>query len=276
MNLTKPSSNQTFQISPDPTWPSIEFETDGSGPHTWTWSIHSGTYFKSGVVHTEGNTWDAKEVCEGLGGALKGRIEAGDDSAEISVQIVGTNPSADAVNAYIRNHPGSDGFERIVAHESRYKQFTPDGSPMRTFDHGYGMCQLTHPIPSFEQVWNWKHNVDGGLALFAEKHALAKHYLGQNGRSYTAQQLTYEAVCQWNGGSYHSWNAQTGAWVRTPTILCDSTTGNIGWDMTLPENQGKTESELHQRDVHSYNKPPGHGSGWKYSGVCYADKILSQ
>jgi hypothetical protein len=274
MNVTKPSSNHTFEISPAPEWPTIEFETDGSGPHVWNWSIHWGTYSKSGVAHTDGNTWNASEAIQGLGGALKVQIQAGDDSSEIAVEIVGSNPTADEVNAYVRSHPGSEGFDKIIARESKYKHFTADAVPTRTFDKGYGMCQLTHPAPSFEQVWNWKRNVDGGLALFAEKHALAKHYLSQNGRHYTPQQLMYEAVCQWNGGSYHVWDEQAGAWVRTPHILCDTTTGNIGWDMTLAENQGKTESELHQRDGHSYSKPPGHGSGWKYSGVCYADKIL--
>lgn len=275
MNLTKPSSNQTFEISPAPEWPSIEFETDASGPHVWNWSIHWGSYTKSGVANTEGNTWDARSVCEGMGGTLKVHIQAGDNVGEITVQIVGTNPTPDVVNDFIESHPNSDGFDKLVAHESKYKHFTSEGVPTKTFDKGYGMCQLTHPAPTFEQVWNWRKNIEGGLKLFAEKRALARHYLSQNGRTFTPVQLRYETVCQWNGGSYHVWDADKGAWVRAPNILCDTSTGNIGWDMNLPENKGKTESELHARDSHSYSRPPGRDSAWKYSGVCYADKILS-
>jgi hypothetical protein len=274
MNVTRPSNNATFVISSAPEWPSIPFETDGRGPHVWSWTIEWGSYSHSGVATTNGNTWDAREVCAARGGTLKVRIQAGDDSGEASVRIVGTNPTDAEVNAYVHAHPKSDGFDKIIAHESRYKHFNADGEPTRTFDRGYGMCQLTYPTPSFEQVWDWKKNVDGGLALFAEKRTLAQHYLSQNGRSYTPDQLRYEAVCQWNGGSYHAWDEQHGAWVRAPNILCDTTTGNIGWDMNLAQNQGQSEAELHQRDSHHYSRPPAHGAGWKYSGVCYADKIL--
>jgi hypothetical protein len=274
MNVIRPSNEQVFQISSAAEWPSIEFMTDGSGPHVWSWSIEWGSFKKSGEATTQGNTWDAREICAGMGGKLTVRIGAGDDSGHVAIKIVGTNPGPDEVNAYLRSHPKSDGFERIIAHESKYRHFTSAGEPARAFDKGYGMCQLTYPPPSFEQVWDWKKNVDGGLALFGQKRALAQHYLGQNGRHFTPDQLLFETVCQWNGGSYHVWDEQAGAWARTPNILCDSSTGNIGWDLNLADNQGKSEAELHQRDSHSYSAPPGHNSKWKYSGVCYADKLL--
>ena len=62
-------------------------------------------------------------------------------------------------------------------------------------------------------------------------------------------------------------------WVRNADILCDPATGNIGWDMTDPENNGKTVAELHKRDAGTYSKRPS-GAHWKYSGVCYADAVL--
>lgn len=46
------------------------------------------------------------------------------------------------------------------------------------------MCQLTKPPPSFEQVWNWKLNIDGGLRLFPKKRATAIAYLHHKDRSY--------------------------------------------------------------------------------------------
>jgi hypothetical protein len=36
--------------------------------------------------------------------------------------------------------------------------------------------------------------------------------------------------------------------IRNPTILDDNQTANIGWDLTRPENKGKPEKELHDRD----------------------------
>jgi hypothetical protein len=99
-------------------------------------------------------------------------------------------------------------------------------------------------------------------------------YLTQSGRAYSADQLKREAVCRWNGGAYHEWDAKTNRWVRSPHVLCDSMAGNIGWDLTDPANKGKSETELHKRDSGAYSGAPPAGAHWKYSGVCYADRIL--
>ena len=107
---------------------------------------------------------------------------------------------------------------------------------------------------------------------FPRTNAIA--YLGQHNRTYTNEQLKYEAVCRWNGGAYHDWDAKAGQWVRPSNILCDSKTGDIGWDMNDEQNKGKTEVELHKRKSRSYSNPPGAGAHWKHSGVCYADRIL--
>ena len=45
--------------------------------------------------------------------------------------------------------------------------------------------------------------------------------------------------------------------------------------MTLEENKGKTEAELHERDKEEYKKPPAERL-WKYSGVCYADHLNNE
>jgi hypothetical protein len=102
-------------------------------------------------------------------------------------------------------------------------------------------------------------------------HAAAVAYLSRGGRTYTADQASLEAVARWNGGRYHEWDATAGAWVRNANILCDSATGNIGWDMSDPANAGQTEQQLHQRDAASYRRGPQAGSHWGYYGVCYAD-----
>ena len=274
MKFTKPKLNEIFTITSAPAWPSVEFETDGAGAHNWNWTIAWGTFTKSGTATTSANTWDAGTVITNLGGTLTVRAEANKASVSITVLIRGTNPSAAEVTQYLATKPNSGGFDKLLEHESKFKQFKPSNEPVKSFDNGYGMCQLTTPTPSFEQVWNWNLNIDGGLKLFEQKRTAAIAYLSQSGRTYTDDQLQHEAICRWNGGSYHSWDAKAGGWVRPANILCDSKTGNIGWDMDNAENKGKTEADLHKRDSGNYSKPPAAGANWKYSGVCYADAIL--
>src|ERR1700683_1926762 len=78
------------------------------------------------------------------------------------------------------------------------------------------------------------------LAMFAGKRGDAITYLSQSSRAYTDDQLKYEAVCRWNGGSYHTLGDKAKAWVRNPNMVCAPGTGNMGWDMTDLENKGKT------------------------------------
>jgi hypothetical protein len=284
MKFTAPKANDKFTISSAPAWPSIAFETDGTGPHEWQWSITWKQFKKSGVARTAGNKWDAKADVTNCGGLLTVTVHA-EEAAKaaggkpikvvdtISVKIIGTNPSNAEANAYLTTKPDSKGFDKILEQEAKFKHFKND-EPIKSFDNGFGMCQLTTPTPKFEQVWNWNLNIDGGLALFALKRASALAYLSQSSRSYTADQLTYESVCRWNGGSYHVWDAAAGAWARSSTIMCDTKTGNMGWDMTRAANKGKTEDELHKRDSGTYNAPPAADADWKYSGICYADHVL--
>ncbi len=137
--------------------------------------------------------------------------------------------------------------------------------------------EITNPIPTYEQVWNWKKNIDGGSDLYIKKRKNAQNYLGKDGRTYTEEQLQHEKISRWNGGAYHEWNESEQQWQRKSNILCDSQTGNIGWDITNPSNQDRTEEELHDRDHEQYSMG---GAGqddehpWRYSGVCYADHVI--
>ena len=274
MKFTKPKLNETFTITSVPEWPQIIFETDAKGAHTWHWTMAWGNFKVSGKGSTLGNAWNAKVSITNYGGTLTVRAEASKMSATITVKVKGTNPSAAEVNRYLATKANSAGFDKILEHESKFKHFNAGSEPIKSFDNGYGMCQLTTPTPTFDQIWNWKLNIDGGLTLFAQKRSAAIAYLVQGNRTYTVDQLTHEAVCRWNGGKYHDWDAKAGKWVRRSNILCDTKTGNIGWDMNDAANKGKTEADLHKRDSGSYSKPPGSGAHWMYSGVCYADRIL--
>jgi hypothetical protein len=275
MKVTTPALNAIFRITAAPAWPPVLFETDLDGPHLWEWTIAWDAFSASGSVDTASNTWDATSVVTNRGGTLTVNVSAGDASASATVHIVGTNPTEADVVTYLSATPASDGFDRIIKHETKFRHFGANDEPKKSFDKGYGMCQLTTPAPTFEQAWNWKLNVNGGLSLFAQKRAAARTFLGQSGRQFTDTQLRFETVCRWNGGQYHRWDAVGKRWIRSPHVLCDSATGNIGWDMTDPQNAGKTEAQLHARDSASYSTPPpGPTEHWRYFGICYADRVL--
>jgi hypothetical protein len=275
VNIISPlGSNAVFIIASDPNWPSIPFQTDATGPHTWNWKIVWGNFSQSGADSTDSNQWDAQTAVANFGGTLTVTAQSGGQTAIATVKIQGTNPSPDDLTQFLATKPNSAGFDKILIQESRCRHFNAAGEPIKSFDNGYGLCQLTKPAPTFDQVWNWKSNIECGLSLFATKVTAATNYLSQSGRTFTPDQLKYESVCRWNGGSYHEWDNSRALWVRHPNILCDSATGNIGWDMTDPQNTGQTEAQLHQRDRASYGAAPAPGAHWKYSGVCYADKVL--
>jgi hypothetical protein len=274
MKFITPPAGSPLAISSDAVWPELVFQTDAGGAHIWNWSIAWKEFTASGVAQTPTNQWDATAVITNYGGALTVKAQAGTDFATISLVLQGTNPSVDQVTQFLATKPNSDGFAKILQHESHCRNFGSTGEPLKSFDNGYGMCQLTTPKPPYADVWNWKKNIEAGLNLFAAKRASALTYLKQAGRTFTDDQLRYETVCRWNGGHYHEWNTAAGKWVRPASLLCDSLTGNIGWDLTNAANTGKTEAELHKRDSPSYSKPPAAGAPWRYSGVCYADAIL--
>jgi hypothetical protein len=147
------------------------------------------TFTKSGKETTPDNKWDAKAAIANNGGTLTVRAEANKASATIKVKVKGTNPSSAEVTQYLTTKVNSAGFGDIIEHESKFKHFDTSNEPVKSFDNGYGMCQLTTPAPTSDQVWNWKLNIDGGLKLFEQKRAAAIAYLSQSSRTYTDDQL---------------------------------------------------------------------------------------
>lgn len=147
MQFVRPQATDVFTITSVPNWPSIQFETDAKGPHTWTWSITWGNFKTSGRTTTTDNRWDAKSAILNMGGSLTVSAEANQERAVITVKVKGTNPSAVEVTQYLSSQANSAGFDKIIAHESKFKHFKANGEPVKSFDNGYGMCQLTTPVP---------------------------------------------------------------------------------------------------------------------------------
>ncbi|CAD6559980.1 hypothetical protein LMG27952_07014 [Paraburkholderia hiiakae] len=292
----RPNSGAKFYIDEQANFPEIKFEfkSNAAPPYQWEWKIEwnahvsglreqvrNGRKLKqftdTGSFSSSEKIWKADLGSKVLGGKLIVTVKIGNDTFKRTVMILAKNPSETQVTDFLAGMQNVTGFDRLIAQEGKFKNFiNADNEPVVAGDAGYGMTQLTHPSPTYEQAWSWKANILGGAALYQEKQAGAKSYLGQHGRHHTDDQLSHETISRWNGGSYHKWDEQSQTWVRTPEMLCDPSTGNMGWDTTVSANQNKSVSELHERDKDEYKKMRSGQTTdhpWKYSGVCYADHI---
>jgi len=118
-----------------------------------------------------------------------GAVRGGDLTIQVTVQtgagsvigfsdglrIVGTNPSTGAL---LREAIMTDAFKRLMRLESGLRQFKPACCPFFSNDQlgGVGLCQITVPPPTDDQVWNWKANLQRGLELYRQKEAAARAY----------------------------------------------------------------------------------------------------
>jgi hypothetical protein len=91
------------------------------------------------------------------------------------LKVVGTNPSVAKLASTVA---AIDGFRKLMRVESRLRQFLNPGCPLFSGDGfgGVGLCQLTSPAPTDDQVWSWKENAAGGLRLYKEKQSIARSY----------------------------------------------------------------------------------------------------
>lgn len=291
-----PIENDIFHIDNEANFPKITFEiaSDDTEEYTWTWNIAwaastSGLrespkrgrtikqWSEKGKISSASRSWTADLDGKCIGGTLTVSVKSKTGMLQRSVRILGTNPSKEQIAKYIATFDEIPGFERLIAQESKYKNFiNADHEPVVAFDGGYGLTQLTNPKPTYEEAWNWKENIRAGVDLYRTKQKEAKSYLsgGKKGKLFfTAKQLELETWCRWNSGTYHVWDEEEKKWIRNPKILNDNETANIGWDMTKPQNKGKSEKELHERDKNEYSHPPTDKSLWRYSGIVYADHI---
>ncbi|WDD91084.1 hypothetical protein Bsp3421_000978 [Burkholderia sp. FERM BP-3421] len=290
----RPMTGNKFYIDEAARFPAITFEikTDAASPYEWKWMIvwdaqvsslresekrgrKVRSFSETGSFTSNDTIWEARLNERIIGGKLSVEVKAGAAEFRRTVFILGKNPSKDDVLTYLKAIPNTVGFELILEKESRFKNFiNADSEPVVAGDEGYGMTQMTNPAPSYEQVWNWKENIKAGASLYQQKQREAIN--GFKGLPYTDDQLKRETFARWNGGSYYEANKTTGQLERRD-VLCDTQTGNIGWSMKDPKNAGKTEAELHDRDLEQYkkmDKGQDKEHRWMYSGICYVDHIF--
>ena len=291
----KPNIGDKFYIDIDAIFPNIVFEikTDLPGPYKWTWIISWDanvsslrekprgrklkTFIETGTFEQLEKSWDAKLINKVIGGKLVVTVESGSTKFKRTVYVLGTQPSETKIKDYLIEKKCT-ALIKIVAHESLNKHFlNTDSEPVVAGDKGYGLCQLTHPEPSYEVIWSWKKNLNAGINLLKDKYSAAKSYLDTHGStSYTQEMLDIETITRWNGGKYYVWIGSPPTWQRNQEILCDTQTSNIGWKITESKNKENTESKLHERDKAEYYKMSQGQSAdhpWVYSGVCYADYL---
>ncbi|EKK5244494.1 hypothetical protein ACI00O_001426 [Cronobacter sakazakii] len=210
------------------------------------------------------------------GGNLVVSVKIGELVIKCNVKFKGQNPAVEDLHAFIDTFENSAGLKKVLAHESFNKQFINlNGEPIVSFDQSYGMAQMTNPAPDYTTTWSWKEYVKAGRDLFQTKCEQAINHFRQH-EAYTDEMVEWEAIALWNGGYYYKWDETTSSWVCKYNHLCDSTSGNIGWNMNNPTNSGQNEEQLHNQDQPTYgigSRGQSAQHAWVYSGLCYADKV---
>ncbi len=291
----KPEKGSTHYIDEDAQFPDITFEieTEQAGPYEWKWQIKwdakvSGlkesasrgkllkTFEEKNEIQNDGKSWKVNLNNKTVGGVLTVEVKAGEELFKRNIYIKGKNPTISKVKDYLKNIPDTTGFDKLLEKESKGKHFiNADNEPIVAFDKGYGITQITNPHPNFEQIWNWKENIKIGSDLYKHYQKDAKKMLDKH-PPYTDEMLANETYGRWNGGGYYRWSAEQKQWIKNDNVLCDSETGNMGWNTSIEKNKDKTEKELHERDKSMYKKGKVGQTlehPWKYSGICYADHV---
>ena len=91
------------------------------------------------------------------------------------LEVTGTNPSVGVLAAVA---PSNAAFRKLMRLESGLQQFRSPGCPLFSADNlgGVGICQITNPAPTDDQVWSWKENVKAGWQFYQSKQSVARAY----------------------------------------------------------------------------------------------------
>jgi hypothetical protein len=91
------------------------------------------------------------------------------------LEVTGTNPS---VTALAPVTPTNIAFRKLMQQETGLRQFLSPNCPRFSEDNkgGVGICQVTDPRPTDDQVWSWIENVRAGWQFYQDKQSHAKNY----------------------------------------------------------------------------------------------------
>lgn len=133
------------------------------------------------------------------------------------LSIRGDNPSKAAVKAAL-----PDVRSKVLAYmESRFRQFDASGLPLFGPPHGFGIMQLDNPPATARQIWDWRSNVAGGLALYQKKKREVNNHFkniykaNPDAPHLTEEQLSLSLYQYYNGGFYWAWDKRNKRWEKT-------------------------------------------------------------
>ncbi len=188
-------------VTPDPSGPPVVYAWKA----TLAWS-GAGCAFSAGrtfrhpdmTAQGPGNTFvlPFSKLC---GGDLTVTVTVHSGATTISatagnLKVTATNPSIEALAAAA---PAITAFRKLMRLESSLRQFRGPSCPLFSADGlgGAGLCQLTRPLPSDDQVWSWKANLAAGFDLYKSKQELAASHPAsvRSSAEFQAQVRAYNA-----------------------------------------------------------------------------------
>lgn len=117
------------------------------------------------------------------------QIRGGDLTVTVTVEVGGVKLKATSTGLTIGGSnprlgslqtraPQKPAFRKLTRLESGLRQFLAPGCPLFSNDNkgGVGLCQLTSPAPTEDQIWSWKANLAGGIRLWNEKESIARGF----------------------------------------------------------------------------------------------------
>lgn len=185
---TELSDNATAYITTDPEMPKIKAEYCASSTTTPSWTISFEPLSMGNMAAicpakhftATGYSIDITKILGNfLGGKFTVSVSASGSTQTRKFMILGKNPDASVVKAYIASKTNLWFAIPVAYYETEnhgsFAQFMSNGVPVRDPLNGYGVYQITK-IALCEHVWNWKLNVEEGVRRLTKfRYGLTRH-----------------------------------------------------------------------------------------------------
>lgn len=167
------------------------------------------------------------------------------------LKVTGTNPS---VNVLRTTAPINPAFRKLMQVESGLRQFRTDTCPLFSADNfgGVGICQITYPKPSDDQVWNWKENMKAGWSLYQSKQAASLSWMKsiQNGSTLKALVKAYNDARAAKNKKTSATPVNTATDTKGGSTTSPTTTQTKPLTITLPDF---TAEQLQRDTIRGFN-----------------------
>lgn len=230
-------------INSTPEMPSIGLHMkNGTGSYSWDGALscswknkdlgqqHKSFIFFEKTVGEEPWYIDFEDIIMGGDMKLSGYDANGTYQGSLYYKFLGQNPDKET----IKDELGDLKYQIIAYRESlpKWHQFDANGYPTFGPPSGYGLMQLD-PVPSYNELWDWKANVKEGKDHFDKDIAqseglpnyIKKYYNGkENVSELTDDQILRQAYYFYNAGrsykwksgnfrTYYIWDTKSDSWI---------------------------------------------------------------